>query len=174
MTSDRDFDFSLEFKDSKFLEVYMFFKMYDEYERLKWLGQVSPRDNYIRNRVLHDQVAIYKIITAEDGMTILYWARATGCMPLSVPRDSMSGLDGELTFSVNWKAQFVEDMNPNILIDFNKILKSYKGNRELLPIYNRDIKQADGTWPTCPYIFTRKNAITQKEKFNKYYLVWYA
>ena len=171
-SSDRDYDFSLEFKDSRYLEVYMLFKMWDEYERLKWLGQVKPKRKYIENRILHDQVSIYKFIVAEDGMSLLYWARAVGCMPLSVPRDSMSNLDGELTFSTNWKAQFVYDMDPRILIDFNKITNSYRKNRKDLPIFNSDTMTTDGRWARCPYILTRANTSNRKEKFNKYYLGW--
>ena len=172
--SDKDFDFSLDFKDNKYLEVYMLFKIYDEYERLKWVGQVSPNEEYIRNRVLHDQVSIYKFIVDADGMTLLYWARAMGCMPLSVPRDSMSNLEGELTLSVNWKAQYVYDMDPRILVDFNNITSSYRsrlsGNR--LELFNMDTKTAEGKWAACPQILTRKSTTNRKERYNKYYLVW--
>ena len=46
--SDEAFDFSIEFKDTKYLEVYQWFKMYDEYEKMKWRGQVSPtKEDYI-------------------------------------------------------------------------------------------------------------------------------
>src|SRR5699024_4748182 len=96
--SDQDFEFSLDFKDSKFLDVYMYFKMYDEYERLKWLGQVSPKLEYIKNKILHDQFSIYKFIVAEDGMTLLYFARVTGVYPTSVPREAMSNIEGEVTY----------------------------------------------------------------------------
>ena len=36
--SDEDFDFSLEFEDTKHLDIYMLFKIWDEYEKLKWNG----------------------------------------------------------------------------------------------------------------------------------------
>lgn len=172
--SDKDHQFSLEFKDSKFLEVYMFFKMYDEYERLKWMGQVKPKDIYINNRVLHDQVSIYKFIVAEDGMTLLYWATAIGCMPLSVPRETMTNLEGEIVFSVDWKAKFVYDMDPRILHNFNAISYNYrmnKGNKNL-PLFNNTTMTAEGKWASCPCITTRENATTRRDKLNKYYFTW--
>ena len=172
--SDNDYDFSLDFKDSRFLEVYMLFKIYDEYERMKWVGQVTPNEEYIRNRILHDQISIYKIIVAEDGMTILYWARAMGCMPLSVPRSSMINLTEDPTYSINWKCQWVKDMDPKILIDFNSIVNDYRsGSSGQLPLFNSTSMTAEGTWARCPYVLTRKNQSTRKEKLNKYYLVWY-
>lgn len=171
--SDQDFEFSLEFKDSKFLDVYMFFKMYDEYERLKWMGQVSPPNiEYIKKKILHDQFSVYKIITAEDGMTILYFARAVGVYPMSVPRDSIVNLDGELSFSISFKAQFVYDMDPRILVDLNRITYSYRQGMRDLPLFNTDRKLPEGTWASCPYIVHIANADNDKLKRHKYYLLW--
>ena len=171
--SDKDFDFTLEFKDSRYLEVYMLFKMYDEYERMKWVGQVSPNEEYVRNRILHDQVSIYKIIVGEDGMSILYWARAMGCMPLSVPRSSMINLTEDPTYSISWKAQWVSDMDPKILVDFNTITADYRSRSNGdLPLYNTTSHTAEGRWSLCPYVKTRTSTSTRKEKLNKYYLFW--
>lgn len=172
MKSDADFEFSLDFRDSKFLDVYMWFKMYDEYERLKWMGEVSPRIYYIQNKILHDQFSIYKFIVAEDGMTLLYWARAMGVMPLSVPRESMANIEGELTFSVNFKAQFVSDMDPRILADFNNIGYGDRGSASNLPLFNTSTKRFNGQWASGAYIHTR-NGSTDNLKRNKYYLMWF-
>ena len=46
-SSDEDFEFNLEFQDTKFLEVYMFFKLYDEYERKKYYGAITPPSDAI-------------------------------------------------------------------------------------------------------------------------------
>ena len=170
--SDNDFEFSLDFRDSKFLDVYMYFKMYDEYERMKWLGEVSPKIEYIKNKILHDQFSIYKFIVAEDGMTLIYWARCVGVMPLSVPREAMANIDGELTFSVNFKAQFVYDMDPRILRDFNNIGLSYRSGMSNLPLFNTSTKRYNGKWARCPYVMTRESTPTDKLKRNKYYLLW--
>lgn len=172
--SDQDYEFSLDFRDSKLLDVYMYFRMYDEYERLKWMGHISTPLQYVKNKVLHDQFSIYKIITAEDGMTILYWARAMGVYPISVPREAMSNIEGELTYSVNFKAQFVYDMDPRILIDLNKITAAHrnKGLKQL-PLFNNEKKEFEGTWASCPEIHIRPVRNNETRKRNKYYLRWW-
>ena len=60
--SDDNPTFSLEFKDTKYLDVYMYFKAYEEYETLKHHGVIKPSDYYIVNRILHEQFCIYKFI----------------------------------------------------------------------------------------------------------------
>jgi hypothetical protein len=134
--SDEGFDFSLEFRDNPWLSVYQLFKMYDEYEREKTLGRVTPPkyDNtnskslnrYTVDRILHDQNAIYKFILEDDMETIIYYAYLCGCFPKSVPRDTFREIeDGLIKYSVDWHAQFVDDMKPIYLSNFNQICRSY-------------------------------------------------
>ena len=157
--SDNNHEFSLDFEDSKYLEVYMFFKIYDEYQRKKSKGIVSPPDkNYIFNKILHDQFSAYKIIVGEDGETIIFFAKLWGVYPKKVPREAFSDLsdDDKLKFSVDFNATFVEDSNPTILSEFN-ILCNNNG-RAYLPIYNTKKNMIDGTWASMPYIeYNTKN-----------------
>lgn len=162
--SDENYDFSLDFIDMPGLDVYHFFKMWDEYENLKDLGVVSPptftekvnriysynqkknKDKnskekytstndttkntglYRSNKILHDQIAIYKfVVDGADGETIIHYSKLIGCFPKSVPRDAFSNFKGEglIQYSVDWHAQFVEDMNPEIIIEFNALCQAY-------------------------------------------------
>jgi len=170
--SDTDFDFSLEFKDTKNLDVYMLFKLYDEYERKKFNGDITPPDDsYITNKILHDQMAIYKFIVADDGETILYWAKLTGVYPTSVPRDSFSTLEpGDIKFSVSFKCAFVEDMNPDILADFNRVVGAKKSNT--LPVYNKTYDVVEGEWPVMPYIGYDTEKISGMYKKMPWKLKW--
>lgn len=171
--SDEEVDFNIDFRDTKFLEVYMWFKMYDEYEKMKWRGQVSPTlQSYIINKILHDQMAIYKFIVAEDGTSLIYWARIMGCFPKSVPRETFSKLEGEITYSTSWHGQFVKDMDPAILTDFNNITAPYRSGSMDLDLYDVGTHRFDPTWARCPKIVTRTSTSTLEEKLNKYYLVW--
>ena len=174
LKSDEGFDFTLEFTDTKYLEVYMYFKMFDEYEKLKWMGQVTPTSlMYIYRKNLHDQTAIYKFIVGEDGMSIIHWSRIMGTFPTGVPRDTFSNLEGgEIKYSVSWHGQFVRDMDPIILTDFNNINKPYIGsNPSMLPLQNAQEHMFDGTLAKCPIIVARKGTTTF-DKLNKYYLMW--
>lgn len=178
--SDEAHDFSIEFEDTKYLEVYMYFKLFDEYERKKYFGEISPRHvDYIYRRILTDQISIYKFIVAEDGQSLLYWAKLYGCYPKTVPREAFSDLNagGGLRFSVQWRAQFVEDMDPQILSDFNKLVTGlYKSTyTKDLELYNNTIEASDGTWAGIPYIAVPTAAQSQiigKEMQYKYSLRW--
>lgn len=121
--SDDGFDFSLEFKDTKYLPVYNFFKAYEEYEKLKHHGIVGPWEGYITNKVLHDQYCIYKFLTLDDMETIVYYAKYYGVKSKNLPREVFSNVnfDNGLSYSIDFNAAFVEDMNPEILIDFNML-----------------------------------------------------
>lgn len=152
--SDEDASISLEFEDTKWGDVYMLLKAYEEYSRLKDVGLISPpnvsladeRDDgivftkYHKNRELHDRFSIYKIIVDDDYKTILYWAKAIGCYFSTVPRDSFSDLreSGGLKYTVEIKAPFIRDMDPLDLYDFNNLILK-KRNMDLRGI--EDLKR---------------------------------
>ena len=119
IASDLQYDFTLEFKDTKYLDVYMLFKIYDEYFRAKYMEEIMPtRYDYIINKIYPEALSIWKVIVDDTGR-IMYWAKATGCTPMSVPRGTISNIEGNIKFSVNWKAQFVKDMDPINLAELN-------------------------------------------------------
>lgn len=150
-------DFTLEFKDNKHLDVYMFFRIWYEYEKLKAKGLVSPPDkSYILNKVLHDQMSVYKIIVGEDMETIIHWTKFWGVYPTSIPRSAFGeDRDGPLSFSVSFTSQFMEDMEPTILSDFNAVAATKKGkyNKDI-PIYKNDM--VNGEWCNVPHIVSAK------------------
>lgn len=126
-SGDDNHTFSLEFKDTKFLPVYHFFKAYDVYEILKHHGAIRPRSRYISNKVLHDQYAIYKFVVDEDMETIIYYAKYYGVKSVNLPRNvfNNTNFDNGISYSIDFDAAFVEDMNPQILIDFNNLAFNY-------------------------------------------------
>lgn len=172
---DENVEFSLEIEDSKYLEIYHLVKAYEEYERLKRLGIVTPPNikadpvtssgkcfnYYTKNKILHDQFSVYKFIVEDDAETIVYYAKFWGVFFKNVPRDAFSDLknEGGLTYRIDFKAAFVDDMNPSILTDFNRIVTDREiGNPNLigqtidLPVYDQQRGMIDGRWATSPYI----------------------
>lgn len=116
---------SLEFVDDKELDVYHFFKAYSEYHIARKSGLVTPPStDYYTYRRLHNTMGVYKFIVAEDMETIIYYAYLWGLFPTSCPREAFSdpNFSDGLTFSVNFEAAFIEDMNPTILYQFNKLM----------------------------------------------------
>ena len=166
-SSDEKVEFSLEFEDSRYLEIYNLVKAYEEYERLKHLGMVTPPniDNspvvngkcfsyYIKNKILHDQFSVYKFVVDDDGETIVYYAKFWGVFFKNVPRDAFSDInpEGGLRYAIDFEAAFVDDMNPTILTDFNQLVNPYIINTSDLPIYNTSKRMIDGRWAKMPVI----------------------
>ena len=182
--SDEDVSFNTEFLDTKNLDLYMLFKMYDEYEKLKWEAAITPYDeelagtsrwkDYILNKILYDQIAVYKFIVAEDGMRIVYWARIVGCYPDSISRDNFSnGTNSDLkTVSIGWKGHFVRDMDPAIIFQFNRIALRNRTGRVEIPLYDTTNHRMQGKWTSCPYIKISTKYEKGLEK-RTYYLSWY-
>lgn len=144
--SDDGPEFSLEFKDTKYLDVYMFFKAYEEYETLKHHGVIKPSDYYITRKILHDQFAIYKFIVEDDMETIIYYGKMYGVFPKSLPRDVFSSptFDNGLSYSIDFKAAFYEEMRPDILADFNRLSANLYNNQayQINP-YNQILHRTD-------------------------------
>jgi len=144
--ADDNHTFSLEFKDTKYLPVYNFFKAYELYEIAKHHGRVAPKAEYIRHKVLHDQYSIYKFILDEDMETIIFYAKYYGVKSVNLPRDVFNSTtyDNGLSYSIDFEAAFVEDSNPYILGDFNELSKSRFYNCKYdMPVYNKETKSVD-------------------------------
>lgn len=124
-SSDENPTFSLEFLDSKTLDTYHFFRAYSEYQNERKSGLVSPPSrSYWQYKRLHNTMGVYKFLVDEDMETIIYYAYFWGVMPTSVPREAFSdpSFPEGLTFSVNFKAAFFEDLDPRILESFNTLM----------------------------------------------------
>lgn len=96
-----------------------------------------------------------------------------------VPREAFSDMSagGGLRFSVPWKAQFVEDMDPQILSDFNRLVEvQYKTTYKTeLWLYNQRLGVPDGRWAGTPYIAVpniKSSPLTPNEMEHKYMLKW--
>ena len=156
-------EFSLEFRDTKFLDTYTYFKTYEEYETLKHHGIVSPSKYYIKNKILHDAFAIYKFLVDEDMETIVYYGKMYGVTPKSLPRDvfSSTNFDNGISYSIDFKAAFYEDMKPDILADFNKLsINLYKAQKYQITPYNSVLDHADTRPAKAAYVVKESSNIS--------------
>lgn len=133
---DDNHQFSLEFSDNKYIDNYMYFKAYDKYQTLKRHGRVTPEMKYITNRELHDMIGIYKFVVDEDTENIVYFSYFCGVMFTSLPRDVFSNpqFNDGISYSIDMKTAFVEDMEPYILTDFNALTKSFRDKNTTMDI----------------------------------------
>ena len=156
--SDNGYDFTLSFTDTAHLEVYSLVKCYDEYMKLVRYGEIQYSDSYqskyIVNRIIPEQFSIYKFIIGYDGELILYYAKLTGCFFADVPRSEFGDPQDIFKYALSFHAQFVEDMNPQILKEFAMISNSMTGinSSTYLPIYNRETGGINNTWARKPVI----------------------
>lgn len=188
-TGNKNFTFSLEFQDTRFYEVYMFFRIYDEYITLKNLGIVGPKQRQVWRKILHDQFSIYKITVDEDGTTITHFAKYTGVFPTSVPSSMFSDMNStepKGRLSIDFNCFEVEDMNPYILREFNAVSSSPIGginNLMRLPeceLYDVNHDHSNGDWPKYPYIYWDRLDTNEGSKYintsnsgpRKYFLRW--
>lgn len=191
IASDESYNFSLEFIDDRYLNTYHFFKAYSMYHNLRRTGLVTPPSSrYYTKRLLHNTMGIYKFIVSEDMQTLIYWAYFWGVIPINCPRDvfgdpSFSEENG-LSFTIQFEAAFVDDLNPYILENFNNLMAlqiSASGflNREYLPLtwtekeyFNKSSipvteYHVDGTLPSFAFVFP----INRENNRRGYKLLWY-
>ncbi len=183
-TSDQDLSFSAEFEDTKFYEVYMLFKIYDEYCKLKNLGLLEIIDSesgtwlsYTLNKILHDQFAVYKFVVGEDGMTIVWYGKYTGVYPTGAPRDSFGDMNKTEVqkITVNFKAQFFKDMDPSIISEFNYLVSGSGMERgSQLPLWDQTMHRFNPDWAGAPYIIRTYDGVDAKAKMGRYKLIWYS
>lgn len=172
LKSDNGYDFSLSFSDNAYLQIYTMIKVYDEYIRLLKLGEIAPRDDDILDRRLIDQFSIYKFLVGNDGETIISYAKLTGCYFTDVPRSDLSdpGNDG-IKFSLSFHAQFIEDNNPLILTEFNRVTPySNKLVTDAMPVYDSTINAVNNEWARFPKIIRvdKENDIQVRRRGTNY------
>ena len=165
--ADENVTFSVEFEDTRYLEVYLLFRAFDEYEKMKYYGLICPPNQlYIWHKILHDQFGAFKFTVGENGKDILHWAQFWGVYPTNVPREALSDIpqDGHLRFTIQFNAQFVEDMSYASLIAFNKIASCIPASGKQLKLYDNDLDIVTGENASKPYI----TMATEDNEFGKY------
>lgn len=148
------YNFSLEFRDTKWKPVYNFFQAYEDYETLKHHGVLPVWRYYRYAKILYDQYSVYKIMVDEDGETILYAGKAYGVKSKSLPRDAFSNTDfsNGLSYSIDFEAAFYDD-KPNILYEFNSIAREYYNSLPYqLDVHNHILDRPDARPAKCAYI----------------------
>jgi len=131
-------EINITYRDNKDLDVLSLHKMWLDYTEHVSRGTMVP-DRTLRNRKMIDYVSsMYYFILDHDLKTILFFSKYTGLVPSNVPFDAMSGdiHSREIVeYSIDYLFSYKEDMNPEILHDFNSIAlraKSYASSNNNL------------------------------------------
>ena len=177
MSSDEGLDFTCEFEDTKYLEIYHLFKAWDLYRQGKWWGIFSPDKSYIANKILYDQIAVYKFTIAEDGETLLHWCKWIGVYPKNISRSTFSEIpkEGPLKITVSFKLSgWFEDMEPNIISDFNQLVIDWAGSstitrEHIYDIWSNDIGMVSQDNVMYPFIV---KGSPNSDGYTPYYFEW--
>ena len=141
--------FNIKYTDERDLLIYKLHKIWIEYIDAVSFGTVSPKREYILKGILDYAVSAYCFLLAEDGETIVYYAKFTGVFP-SMNQESLFAWDSNdkvkrLDLTLQYQYSFVEQMNPLIIKDFNSISQPPLPAQEL-KIYNTDTGTMGSTW----------------------------
>ena len=150
---------TLSFTEDKELHVYHLHKLWMEYISKCYRGQILPDLNCITHKILDYASAIYYIVTAEDGETILYWSKFYGAFPTDFPTSEFSYRSGEPirpneALNITYAYSFREDFDPQTLMEFNYDAQVYNTNVDLsyVPIYDPELGHSGSPRVGSPFI----------------------
>lgn len=125
-------ELSLEFRDIQggiVIALIYYWVLYIAYQA-KGVMVAYPDDIYEQR--LNYTVSIYRFVTDPTRRYVLWWSKATGCFPKSVPVGALFNVNqGEVAitsaanYSVPFTANKIEYNNPGILYDFNTLVARY-------------------------------------------------
>ena len=141
----RSYDFSLTFRDIQGGYIMALFIYWTRYIALVTRGMIMAYPEDIIARRLNYTCSIYRFILDPSRRFIVKWAKATGCWPASVPignafniGERENYLHASSQFTIPFKVNNVEYMDPIIFRDFNSIVDKFAGtewkrNRKVAP-----------------------------------------
>ena len=87
-------------------------------------GTFQANPKMIREGMIDYMSSIFYFVLEPDGQTLKYWAKYSGCWPMNTPFGNFKytrGAHDTITHDVNFAYTVKEDMDPDILAEFNKI-----------------------------------------------------
>ena len=157
------------FIDDEQLSIYLTFKLWEEYISSVSRGIIDPQNNYIKTLQLDYANSIYYFLTAEDGQSIIFWTKFTGCIPTNIPSSNFAdNIDTPIRmpkYSITWQYAFKHDYDPYTLAEFNNLANG--GNFEAMPMYDSETIRSARTIVGSPYIDTKTGGKLYRLLFRK-------
>ena len=136
---------TVEYTETGNMDVLKLHKAWADYIEGISRGTIRPTGHARANRYLDFTSSIYLFNLAEDGETIIFFEKLTGCAPISVPYDvfsSKASNDREIVkYSIDYVYSHKDDYNPRNLLTFNALARFKAGSllsmtRTALNYYN--------------------------------------
>ena len=160
---------NIQFSEDNELSVYRHIKHWEDYISNVVRGQFSPKEEYMRNKILDYATCIYYFLCGPDGESILFWSKYHGCYPTTQPSSNFSYSKGNFNtspeFSVTFEYMSKEDFNPISIFEFNN--DSVQDNYVYKRTYDANIVSTAKSMAGAPFIETyqRNNDYFFKLKF---------
>lgn len=165
------FDFSVEFTDTMYHDVYTFFEAYQEYRNLQYeIDLFPPKGEYARSKIRYKSFSVYKI-TVDSVNRILFYGKHIGVEPLNTATDTIDSVaSGEVPrFTISFKAFHSVVNKPWILQEINTIAtRAGFSDGKILNEYDKSTGTANREWPAVPVI----SAATGQDGRKIYLLKW--
>lgn len=150
-------NFSISYTDDDNYQIYKLHKAWVDYISKVYRGELSPKQEYIKNRILDYACSVYYILCGPDGSSILFWSKYTGVFPTNIPSATSSWSKGNNLrlpeYSINYEYSWKEDFNPVTLAEFN--LNSAKTSTyQYISTYEPELLSTGKTFTGAPFIET--------------------
>lgn len=157
------------FIDDEQLSIYLTFKLWEEYISNVSRGIISPKPEYVKTTQLDYANSIYYFLTAQDGQSIIFWTKFTGCIPTNIPSSNFTdSIDSPVRipkYSITWQYAFKKDYDPYTLAEFNRLADG--GNFEAMPMYDEETIRSARTIVGSPYVDTETGGQLYRLLFRK-------
>ena len=156
------------FVDDNQLSIYLTLKMWEEYINAVSRGICSPKETYLKTKQLDYACSIYYFLCREDGESIIFWNKYTGCFPLNLPSSSFSDSLGETKFNpkynISWKYSFKKDYDPLSLAEFNNLTGS---DFNYVALYDESTLRSTPSMAGSPFVDTNTSGKLYKLRFRE-------
>lgn len=116
-------NFSISYTDDRDVSLYKMHKLWLNYISMVYRGELKPREEYIKRRILDYVCSVYYFILAPDGETVLFWTKYFGVFPTNVSSSALSWSKGNHVklpnYNINYAYSWKEDFSPLTLAEFN-------------------------------------------------------
>lgn len=125
---------SISLPETQNLDVTKILSLWVRYMENIFDGTFSANPTMIKNRMLDYTSSIFYFFLEPDGKTLKYWIKYTGCYPTDIPSDQLNygrGSSNVVNITAKFNYTVKEEMNPDILKEFNLISLNLKGIDEM-------------------------------------------
>lgn len=184
--------FTISYTDNRNLDIYHINKLWMDYISKVYRGELEPRSmlydkknntyeraangcdgkmySYTDDKILDYATAVYYILTAEDGETIIFWSKYFGVFPTNAPSSTFSWSRGNRlhnpTFDIPYMYSFKRDYNPFDLVAFNMLSpKPADGKYKYAKIYDPEMLGPGRSLVGVPFIETVQDTSKKSEAY---------